>query len=565
MKTKFNSNEKGDLRISTKIKLILMFLALFLLFIIVNNFYTFNRLNGDAPAINLSGSERMRSYKLSYMGNLYLDEKDDSKRAQIKDAIQKEIQSFDKILVGISKGDKELKLSPNSDKEVLKALETIDNKWNTMKSKYLDIINNSSNQKESINYINSNVDALVKDINELVYLLDNMSTDKIELSKKVSISFFTLSIIIIILSYMLVKISIIKPIEVLKIRMRDIAEGEGDLTSRIHIKKKDEIGELAHWFNSFMENIHNIVLSVIETSKSVKDTSEQISQIAFQNGQAIETIAESAQQVSEGSDIQKQGMNDLSEDIHSISDNINKINSIVNEVVNNSEGSKDEAQKGNVKIEETKNQLEELTVTIKDIENKMIKLDDNSKEIGKVIEFITSIAEQTNLLALNASIEAARAGEHGRGFSVVAEEVRKLAEETEGATKQIVPFIEQVQSNIYYIKREMNKVNDELNKEFNVLNESIEVLHNILVKSNDTVIGIDSVREIINALNYKFNDTKEASNRIMSITSNNSQSLQSVAAAVEEQSASTEEISASIADLFSMISELYKKVSRFKV
>lgn len=565
MNTKLNSNTKRALRISTKIKLILMFLALFLLFIIVNNFYTFNRLNGDAPAINLSGSERMRSYKLSYMGNLYLNEKDDSKKAQIKDAIQKEIQSFDKILVGISKGDKELKLSPNNDKGVLKALENIDSKWKTMKSKYLDIINNSSNQKESMEYINGNVDALVKDINELVYLLDNMSTDKIELSKKVSVSFFTLSIIIIILSYMLVKISIIKPIEELKIRMRDIAEGEGDLTNRIHIKKKDEIGELAHWFNRFMDNIHHIILSVIETSKSVKDTSEQISQISFQNGQAIETIAESAQQVSEGSDIQRQGMNNLSEDIYNMSNNINKINSIVNEVVNNSESSKGEAQKGNIKIEETKNQLEELTGTIKEIENKMIKLDENSKEIGKVIEFINSIAEQTNLLALNASIEAARAGEQGRGFSVVAEEVRKLAEETEGATKQIVPFIEQVQSNIYYIKKEMNKVNEELNKEFNVLNESIVVLHNILVKSNDTVIGIDSVREIINTLNYKFNDTKEASNRIMSITSSNSQSLQSVAAAVEEQSASTEEISASIADLFSMISELYKKVSRFKV
>ncbi|WP_032121815.1 methyl-accepting chemotaxis protein [Clostridium amazonitimonense] len=556
-----------NIKIKTKLIAILAFLVLLIAAIIGNNFYTFEKLNGDAPAINLSGSERMRSYKLSYMANLYINETDSSMKSKIKEDILNEMETFEKILNGLENGDKELKLSKAKDKESIDILKKINLKWKDMKNNYNVILQTEDKniQIESISHINSNINDVVKEINDLVNYLDKLSSEKIYISKNISIAFFIISLIITIVSFIVIKKTIIAPIENLKNRMKDIADGEGDLTQRIIINNRDEVGELAYWFNLFIENVHSIIENVVVTSESTKETSEQISDIFVQNGQATETIAFSAQQVSEGSNIQSNEVESLFIKVKNMTEKIKEINFIVNNVSEISNKSQSEAENGNIKIEETKAQLDLLKHTIGEMDNKMNLLDNNSKEISKIVYLINNISSQTNLLALNASIEAARAGEMGKGFAVVAGEVKKLAEETEKATDQIVPFIKSVEENVYLIKNHMKEVTLELDKEFKVLNETISTLYVILKGSKSTVTGIGDANSILIDVNNNFDNIKDVFSDIMNITKSNADNMQNVAAAVEEQSASTQEVSGSISELSSMISELYKKVSKFKV
>ncbi|MBU5590903.1 type IV pili methyl-accepting chemotaxis transducer N-terminal domain-containing protein [Clostridium sp. MSJ-4] len=556
-----------NINIKTKLIAILAFLVLLIAAIIGNNFYTFEKLNGDAPAINLSGSERMRSYKLSYMANLYINETDSSMKSKIKEDILNEMETFEKILNGLENGDKELKLSKAKDKESIDILKKINLKWKDMKNNYNVILQTEDKniQIESISHINSNINDVVKEINDLVNYLDKLSSEKIYISKNISIVFFIISLIVTVVSFIVIKKTIIAPIENLKNRMKDIADGEGDLTQRIIINNRDEVGELAYWFNLFIENVHSIIENVVVTSESTKETSEQISDIFAQNGQATETIAFSAQQVSEGSNVQSNEVESLFIKVKNMTEKIKEINFIVNNVSEISNKSQSEAENGNIKIEETKAQLDLLKHTIGEMDNKMNLLDNNSKEISKIVDLINNISSQTNLLALNASIEAARAGEMGKGFAVVAGEVKKLAEETEKATDQIVPFIKSVEENVYLIKNHMKEVTLELDKEFKVLNETISTLYVILKGSKSTVTGIGDANSILIDVNNNFDNIKDVFSDIMNITKSNADNMQNVAAAVEEQSASTQEVSGSISELSSMISELYKKVSKFKV
>ncbi|MEW9094128.1 MAG: methyl-accepting chemotaxis protein [Clostridiaceae bacterium] len=558
---------KGNMKIKTKLFLVLTLVTALILSMIATNFYTLSKLNGDATAINLSGSERMRSYKLAYSTNSYIYEIDSTKKSQLKEDILKEINTFDKILIGLEKGDSELNLIPIKDEYSIEKLNSINSEWSKMKETYNSIINTEdiNSQKNNSQYISENVNDIVGEINELVNNLDDISAKKVTFSKNISIVFFLIAVGILLFIFTFIINTIITPIENIKNNMKDIASGEGDLTKRILIKSNDEIGELALGFNSFVENIHNIVSNVVITTKNTKETSEQISAIAIQNMEATETISLSAQSVSIGSNTQTNEIENLFSKVEEVTNEIKEINTIIKNVSGNSKQSEQEALNGNNKIEETKEQLDLVRETINEMDGKMTLLDTNSREISKIIELITNISSQTNLLALNASIEAARAGELGKGFAVVAEEVRKLADETEDAARQIVPFIKEVQGNVYSIKNNMGEVTKELDKEFAVLNETINTLHIILEGSKNTVLGIDNAKGIMMNLDNNLENIKEIFIDIMNITRENSANMQNVAAAAEEQSASSEEMSSSIDNLFSMILDLHNKVSGFRV
>jgi methyl-accepting chemotaxis protein len=197
--------------------------------------------------------------------------------------------------------------------------------------------------------------------------------------------------------------------------MQDLAQGHGDLTKRLDIDSKDELGELAHWFNAFMEKLRDIVSQVIAGADQVSEGSR--------------VVAESAQMVAQGAQTQSASVQQVSAAVDQLVNSIEAVQALATESDNLARLSRESALRGSQAVEKS------LAA--------MAAIREASKRIADIIQVISDIAGQTNLLALNAAIEAARAGEHGMGFAVVADEVRKLAERSNQAAREIAQLIRQ--------------------------------------------------------------------------------------------------------------------------
>jgi len=214
-------------------------------------------------------------------------------------------------------------------------------------------------------------------------------------------------------------------------RVKDIAEGEGDLTKRIEIRSQDELGELALWFNTFLGRLQDVISQVAATAERVASASEQLSSSASLQAQGAETQNDKAAQVSTA-------MQEMSSTVLQVSDNSNKAAAA-------SGTAAETARRGGSIVRETLVKMRVIADSVSRAAKRVEELGKSSDKIGHIAGVIDDIADQTNLLALNAAIEAARAGEQGRGFAVVADEVRKLAERTATATKEIAHMIKSIQ------------------------------------------------------------------------------------------------------------------------
>jgi methyl-accepting chemotaxis protein len=224
---------------------------------------------------------------------------------------------------------------------------------------------------------------------------------------------------------------IVTPIQQTNAILSDIAEGEGDLTKRIPVSSKDEIGELANNFNSFIDKLQGIISQIVDASGQLGLAAEQVTTITKETGANIVQQKEETEQVATAMNEMASTVQSVSKDAIEASDAANTAN--------------DESVKGNQVVAKTIETINSLAQEVANSATAINKLQSKSNDIGAILDVIKTIAEQTNLLALNAAIEAARAGEQGRGFAVVADEVRTLAQRTQESTSEIENLIRDLQ------------------------------------------------------------------------------------------------------------------------
>ncbi|SFB82583.1 methyl-accepting chemotaxis sensory transducer with Cache sensor [Marinospirillum celere] len=246
------------------------------------------------------------------------------------------------------------------------------------------------------------------------------------------LSIFVLAGLVMASLILLITRSIQSPLKDMLNRMREIADGDGNLTHRLPLDGKDEIMHINRAFNRFIGKIQDLVKESRESALSVSAAAEELSAVTQQSSQTVQQQSQETDQVATA-------MNEMTATVQEVANNATSAASAASQANN-------QTQLGQKRLQETLETLGQLDASIKTTASTLEELKAGTENIGTIMDVISGIAEQTNLLALNAAIEAARAGDHGRGFAVVADEVRNLAARTQESTGEIRDMIERLTS-----------------------------------------------------------------------------------------------------------------------
>jgi methyl-accepting chemotaxis protein len=339
----------------------------------------------------------------------------------------------------------------------------------------------------------------------------------------------------------------------------------GDLTFHVSIDEADPLVRLKVDFNTAVESIHKVLSDLLAAVKrldtTVNDTIKSTEEIA----RATEQVAVSGQKATDNAKAQLGSVEKISNEMAEISASIEEIASTTHDVLTHADKASkegaDAAEIGKVATGKMQNVEQISKQSVDDI----IALNEQMRQISKIVNLITDIASQTNLLALNAAIEAARAGEHGRGFAVVAGEVKNLAGESKKASGQIENLIKAIQSKSDQTANSMKKSFEEIKAGIDSVNRTVESLNMIVSEAKIVSMG---VKEITKATE----DQAQATSQLMSViesvtqlTRENQQRMEDMAALAEETSASTQEIASASAELAAMAEHSRKMVEEFRL
>ncbi|MBF0100014.1 MAG: methyl-accepting chemotaxis protein [Desulfobacterales bacterium] len=318
-------------------------------------------------------------------------------------------------------------LAPDIYEVLSQNLEQMSDDDSKSKSKFEDVENKASRLAHQADYLKKRLLLLTQ------VFTDDLKNELLTISNTTKQQNYTnLLIFLLVVALALTLVSFIidrfitRPLKYTVVMLRDIAEGQGDLTKRLEINRNDEVGELAKWFNSFVNNLQTMIRDIAQKAVMLTSSSADLSQLASYMSNGTNAMTTKSNSVASSAE-------QMSSNMNLIAMSAEQMTSTIDEIAKNSE---------NARII-----TENAVVQSKSASGRVAALGEAARKIGRVTETITLISEQTNILALNATIEAARAGDSGKGFGVVANEIKELARQTAEATHDIKAKIESIQTN----------------------------------------------------------------------------------------------------------------------
>ncbi|WLR54439.1 methyl-accepting chemotaxis protein [Mesobacillus subterraneus] len=566
---------KPQMRFSVRAKLLTGFfsvLALLALVAIVTNF-EFNKMNSQYSS---SIDERMEKL------NLIVEMKDAIMREQL--ALQKYMANgdgeslieFEGAVEDFDKSSKKYLSSEKSaeGKKVGEKLVAAEAQYYEMASEAFLLIRDEQMVKVRL--------LMQEKGNPLIFSLNSAAEDAIEYqqdalestSEALSGNVQKVAMLIIVLSaaafvigiFIALQISrmISKPVQLVSQAAKQVAQGNLAV-EKMNVKNNDEIGELAAAFNEMTSNLRELIFKVSSTSEQVAASAEEMMASAEQTNSATNQVATAIQEVAGGAEVQSKNTEESAKAVGEMSGGIQRVAQTTSTVAESAAETAKQAQVGQESLEKVIEKMKSINNTTSETNGVIKDLDRKSAEIGKIIEVITGIADQTNLLALNAAIEAARAGEHGKGFAVVADEVRKLAELSRQSASQISGLIEVIQKETHQVVEMMNKGWVEISEGASLVDDTGRTFEEILKSIENVSEEIQEVSAISEEMSASVQQVNASIEEVTKIARDSVANTAEIASATEEQLASMEEVTSSSASLASLAQNLREMVAKFKI
>ncbi|WP_078411745.1 methyl-accepting chemotaxis protein [Priestia abyssalis] len=357
--------------------------------------------------------------------------------------------------------------------------------------------------------------------------------------------------------------SIMKPIRQMAAVTKKVSEG--DLTEQVEVIANDEIGQLGTSFNHMLNSLRELLTKINQSAQHLASSTQQLNAGSEQTAQTTKEVTIAIQEVAAGAETQMTSAEESARAMEEISAGVQRIAESSSLVSDSSITASKNASEGNAVLEEVTAQMRSINQSVQEGGSLVKLLGNHSQQIGRIIEVITQISDQTNLLALNAAIEAARAGEHGRGFAVVADEVRKLAEESKQSANQIADLIRTVQADTDRAVAVMAQGEEKAESGLRIVDTAGQSFQSILQSIQQVSGEIQEIAATSQEMSASTEEITASVEEVASIASEAAASTNQVAASAHTQLESIEQITQSIHELSKLAMDLQDTVNRFKM